>query len=130
MTKFLPSAVSKFLVCYGVSVILDPVLILIVDLGYHNYDCTSYSNACADNITLNSCLCYNGDFIKLYYKSVAVEGSGIMGIIVTILLYISYSIISILLLYEYLVYVHEDARILDLWRRTTGKKNINIFIHL
>jgi hypothetical protein len=51
---------------------------------------------------------------------VGTEGSGITGIILTVLLYFATFIISSLLVYEYLVYVHKDARILDLWRRVKG----------
>ena len=28
--------------CYGVATVLDPLLIIIVDLAMHNYDCATY----------------------------------------------------------------------------------------
>lgn len=70
--------------------------------------------------TSNSCPCFNGDFIKLFNRTVVEEGSGVTGAILMLIVYIICSIVSTLLLYEYLVYVHKDARILDLWRRVKG----------
>jgi hypothetical protein len=103
--------------------ILDPPLIFIVDLAYHNYDCQSYNRNCKINYTANNCPCFEGDFIKLYNRTMETEDSGVTGIIITIVLYFVSMVVSTLLLYEYLVYVHKDARILDLWRRVKGTSN-------
>jgi hypothetical protein len=48
------------------------------------------------------------------------EGSGITGAFITLLIYLCVGIISLFLLYEYLVDVHRDGRILDLWRRVNA----------
>jgi len=48
---------------------------------------------------------------------IRIEGSGITGAFITLLLYLGSIILSMLLLYEYLVHVHRDGRILDIWRR-------------
>ena len=98
--------------------VLDPLLVIIVDLAMHNYSCATYSSACKADYTSNDCACYIGDFQKLWVRLLASEGSGIAGAIITICLYIGTSVLALLSLYEYLVYVHKDARILDLWRRT------------
>ena len=45
------------------------------------------------------------------------ENSGITGLFILLMLYIGTMIIASLLLYEYLVHIHRDGRILDLWRR-------------
>ena len=111
---------SKFIACYGIATILDPVLLFIVDIAYHNYDCSTYDPNCTADYTSNSCLCFNGDFIKLFNRTVYEEGSGVTGVILVIIIYVVSIIVSTLLLYEYLVYVHKDARILDLWRRIKG----------
>lgn len=55
------------------------------------------------------------------------EGSGLTGLFITILLYLGTIVISSLALYEYLLHVHKDGRILDLWRRITGN-NEEFFI--
>ena len=111
---------SKFIACYGIATILDPLLLFIVDLAYHNYNCSSYSANCNLDYTSDSCSCFNGDFIKLFNRTVISEGSGVTGVILVVIVYFACAIVSTLLLYEYLVYVHKDARILDLWRRVKG----------
>ena len=98
--------------------ILNPILIAFIDLVYHNYDCVKYDSHCSADYTANSCPCFTGDFIKLWDRMKRDESSGMTGAIITVMLYVGSMIISTLLLYEYLVYVHKDARILDLWRRT------------
>jgi hypothetical protein len=118
--RTLPDVCSKFIACYGIAVILDPLLIFIVDLGYHNYECQKKSEICQADYTAKDCTCFNGDFIKLYYRMMITEGSGITGIILILLIYFGCFVISSVLVYEYLVYVHKDARILDLWRRVKG----------
>ena len=118
--KFLPDVCSKFIACYGIATILDPVLLFIVDIAYHNYNCSSYYSSCMTDYTSNKCLCFNGDFIKLFNRTINEEGSGVTGVILVVIIYVISIIVSTLLLYEYLVYVHKDARILDLWRRVKG----------
>ncbi len=49
-----------------------------------------------------------------------IEGSGITGLFIMLLLYIGSSVFSVLILYEYLVHLHRDGRILDIWRRVNA----------
>lgn len=114
---FLPDIFSKFFAYYGVTVVLNPILIFFVDLIYHHYSCPQLSESCKDSYTSSQCECYNGDFIKLWYRMDRIEGSGITGGFITIMIYIATSVLSLLFLYEYLMYIHRDGRILDLWRR-------------
>jgi hypothetical protein len=62
---FYPIVLCKFNAAFGVATILDPILILLVDLGYHNYACTQISDACKVDYTADSCDCFNGDFSKV-----------------------------------------------------------------
>ena len=80
--------------------------------------------------TSNKCLCFNGDFIKLFNRTIYEEGSGVTGVILVVIIYVISIIVSTLLLYEYLVYVHKDARILDLWRRVKGNFCNKVTNHL
>ena len=118
--KFLPESYSKFVIAFGIATIFDPILILFIDLCYHHYDCAQVSNACAISYTASDCNCYNGDFIKLWVHMLNLEGSGITGAIMTIMIYIAVMTISLLLVYMYLIYIHRDAHILDIWRRING----------
>jgi uncharacterized BrkB/YihY/UPF0761 family membrane protein len=45
------------------------------------------------------------------------ESSGITGLFIMLMLYTGTMVISSLILYEYLVHIHRDGRILDLYRR-------------
>lgn len=99
---------------------LDPYLILIIDLIYHNYDCGGHIHACQVSYTSSDCNCFNGDFIKLANRLKRTEGSGITGAFITIILFFCSTVLGAFILYEYLVYIHRDGRILDLWRRITS----------
>ena len=111
---------SKFTACYGIATILDPFLLFLVDVAYHNYGCRTYDADCSTDYTSSECSCFEGDFVKLFNRTKADEGSGITGAILIVVVYFGTVIISAFLYYEYLVYVHKDARILDLWRRIRG----------
>ena len=115
---FMPESGSKFIAAYGIATILDPILIIVVDLINQNYSCEStYPLTCKDDYTASICECFNGDFVKLWYRMEREEGSGITGLFITLMIYIATTVISALLFYEYMLHVHKDARILDLWRR-------------
>lgn len=51
----------------------------------------------------------------------AEEGSGITGLILTLIIYCGAFVLAKLVIYEYLVYVHREARVLDIWRRINGQ---------
>ena len=96
---------------------LDPVLTLLVDLIYHHFNCGAVNEICYSNYTASDCACYNGDFIKLWYRSARSEGTGLTGAFITVMIYMGTGILAMLILHEYLLHVHRDGRILDLWRR-------------
>lgn len=107
----LPEQVSVFMAAFGLYTILDPLLILFIDLAVaHNFACTTYDSACAEDITSDSCTCFTGDAFKLYYKYDQDEGSGMGGIFITIILYSCTMVLAGLLVYEYMVHIHHGAR--------------------
>ena len=115
--KYVPNSYSKFVLSFGISMILDPYIILLIDLCYHHYECNKTSISCMTSYSSSSCICYNGDFIKLWYRMVNLEGNGITGLLITIILYLSSTIVSCLLIYIYLIYIHRNSHILDIYRR-------------
>ena len=120
MADYLPEVVSKFFAAFGIAAVLDPYLIIIIDLIYENYNCTARSEACHTDYTSSDCKCFNGDFLKLWYRMEIEEGSGLTGLFIMILLYMGTTIIGMLMLYYYIVYVHREGRVLDQWRRING----------
>eukprot|EP01038_Epipyxis_sp_PR26KG_P005003 gene5003-6988_t len=91
ISRFLPDSVSKFIAAFGVASTLDPILTTLIDVCYHHYSCSQYSHSCEVNKLSDNCACYDGSII-----------------------------FSILILYEYLIRIHRDGRILDIYRRING----------
>lgn len=48
------------------------------------------------------------------------EGSGVSGVFITLLIYFTTAVLGTAMLYQYLVHVHMNARILDNYRRVTA----------
>eukprot|EP01041_Mallomonas_annulata_P000103 gene103-145_t len=115
--QFFPDSASMFVAAFGIWTTLDPIAIMIVDILALNFNCTQRSTACAEDYTSNSCNCFNGDFIKLWIRMTNEEGSGVTGLLLTVIIYISVCVLSSLLLHEYVVHIHKDSRVVDLWRR-------------
>ena len=101
-----PEACSKFVASFGVATVLDPILVIIVDLAMHNYSCASYSASCLADYTSNECACYIGDFQKLWVRLLASEGSGIAGAIITICLYLGSTVVDIKPIYSLNALLH------------------------
>jgi len=114
---FFPDSASMFVAAFGVWATLDPFLVMAIDLLAQNFNCSSRSAACSVNYTATDCSCFNGDFIKLWVRMSADEGSGVSGLLITCMLYVGIPVASSLFLHEYLVRMHKNARVLDLWRR-------------
>jgi len=52
------------------------------------------NSICKSDYTSSNCHCFNGDFVKLIYRTINDEGSGITGFFITIVLYLSTFIIG------------------------------------
>lgn len=109
---------SKFLCWWGVCTFFDPLLILLVDLISHNYDCSRLSR-CSD-VSSSDCTCSGGDAMKLYLFFKRTEGNGIVGVFITILIYGCLMTLAFFALYTYMLYIHMNGRMLDIYRRLNG----------
>ena len=85
---YFPIIGSRFVSFYGLATILNPFLILIVDIASEQYNC-EVRPGCTDDVTVDSCLCVEGDSFLLYSRFLATEGSGIIGIVVNIIMNIT-----------------------------------------
>jgi len=99
-----------FIAAFGMATMLDPFLVLLVDVMASNYNCSLQSSACAEDYTSGGCDCFTGDFKKLWDRLYADEGSGVTGLFITVMLYVASTVMATLLLHEFLVHVHKDAR--------------------
>ena len=84
----------------GVYAFLDPIITLIFDICYANWD---------------------GDFFKFYNHFNKVEGNGTVGAYITVFLMLTYLILSGYAFYYYMVFRYMNGRILDLYRRLSGQ---------
>ncbi|XP_011845079.1 PREDICTED: uncharacterized protein LOC105546482 [Mandrillus leucophaeus] len=94
-----PDVLSKLIITMGLWTVLDPLAVFIVDtlLG----------------ILANSGETPMADAAKLYWMFVRTMQPGILGVVITVLLYILLFIISSLILYLYCLRLHNDSWILD-----------------
>jgi len=117
MAGGLPDGLSTFISSFGIMTILDPALVLIVDLINGNYNCPGSGAVCND-YTAPECTCFTGDWMKLWDRMESEDsGSGISGLLITMIIYFSLSVLSALFYHEYITRIHRNGHILDLWRR-------------
>ena len=88
--------------------LFDPFLIMVVDLSY-------YYGADVDT----------GDIFKLYNYYFKRDGSGVVGIVLTLFIYFFLTALNSFLLYFYMIWVHMNGRVIDLYIRLNG--DINAF---
>jgi hypothetical protein len=112
-----PTILWKFLSYFGLFTVVDPLNIFFLNSCYLQFSCAERSSACKLDYTSESCKCFTGDAFKLYERLYASEGSGVTGNAILIVLYSSLVTMSALLLCEYLVSIHDNGRLLDIWRR-------------
>nr|XP_035979857.1 uncharacterized protein LOC118555715 [Halichoerus grypus] len=98
-----PDVLSKLIITMGLWTVLDPLAVFIVD-------------------TVLGRLTHNGetpiaDAAKLYWVFVRTKHSGVLGVMLTVLIYSLLFIISSLILYLYCLRLHNDSWILDAFQR-------------
>lgn len=64
-----------------------------------------------------------GDAFKLYSRFLVEEGSGVVGIFLTCILYFVLISLSIFMVYYYLLNIHMNGRMLDVYRRIHNHEN-------
>ena len=94
-----PTKMCKFIAWYGLATCLDFFLIAVVDLANQNTD---------------------GDLFKLFNYYAQTQNSGFIGLFLTLLVQFAILIVNIFLFYNYIVFVHNDARIYDIYLRISG----------
>ncbi|XP_040289911.1 uncharacterized protein LOC121002532 [Bufo bufo] len=105
-----PTILSKFIIALGLWTVLDPLAVFIVDsfLGRLSY---SVEKPIADAA-------------KLYWLFIRIERSGTPGILITLLIYTMIFIISSSVLYLYLLRIHKESWILDVFQRITCDEEV------
>jgi len=115
----LPEIYSYYMSAFGLAAILDPVLILLVDVVLENYACTTRVG-CREDYTLSSCRCFEGDAFKLMRRLTDEEDGGVVGAFYALLIYFITSTLAFGLLCIYLFGLHANGRIYDTYCRIFG----------
>ena len=120
----LPDIMSKWMMGFGVGVVLDGVLVFVVDMAYGNYNCATLQ-LCASSYMSPSCLCMTGDAFKLPEKFMMLEGSSAPGWVLIALANGLLFLVAGILFYNYLLLQHFNGRVWDLyWRLTALEQDI------
>lgn len=104
-----PRVYYKVLSWIGVYAVLDPILVLIIDLVSSSFE--------------------QGDWFKFYNYFLKKEGNGIVGIYITFFIMFGMTIFNGFLFYYYMIFVHMDGRILDLYKRMSGTRKTFFIPH-
>ena len=94
-----PVKICKFIAWYGIATCLDFFLVCVVDMANQNI---------------------GGDLFKMYNYYETTQSSGFIGFFMTFLVQFAMFIINIFIFYNYIVFVHNDARIHDIYMRISG----------
>jgi hypothetical protein len=97
-----PRVYYKVLSWVGVFIVLDPILVLLIDLASGSWQ--------------------QGDWFKFYTYFMKKEGNGIVGIYITFFIMFGMTIFNGFLYYYYMIFVHMEGRILDLYKRMSGTR--------
>ncbi|XP_072306697.1 uncharacterized protein ofcc1 [Eucyclogobius newberryi] len=102
----LPSFTSKLIMAQGVWTVLDPLAVFAVDalLGHLVYSPETPV----------------GDAAKLYWHFYRSDQSGVAGLVLTVFLYAVLTILSLIIMFIYLLRFHDDGRMLDVYQRLTA----------
>jgi len=106
--EFFPKVFSKFVVWFGFGSMGDGILIAIVDTAIRNKE---------------------GDFYKLpnYYEKA--EDSPIAGYIVVTVIYIFFIILNVIIFYNYIIYLHMNGKLQDIYARLSGDPKVFFIPH-
>jgi len=116
-----PEISSRFVAFFGLGACLDGLLVTAIDLISGNYNCDARPE-CAD-VASPACSCTEGDAFRLYYRFQRDEGSGIIGGFLTAFLFMAMFMLAAFVLYLFLLHVHLDGRMLDVYRRLNGMES-------
>ncbi|XP_077967584.1 uncharacterized protein LOC144421905 [Styela clava] len=105
-----PLLFSKFIMAYALWTTVDPIAILIVDSALGRYQFSASQPI--------------GDAYKLYWHFLRIQGSGVIGVPLTVYLYVLLMFTSIVVLYLYFLKLHNNGRMLDIFHRLHGEEGI------
>lgn len=102
-----PVSFCKFIAWFGLATVFDFFLISVIDFASQDW---------------------YGDLFKLYnYYAKSESGSGFVGFFLTFIIELGLLIVNLFIFYNYIVFIHMDGRLSDIYMRISGKMR-NFFI--
>uniref|UniRef100_A0A8C6QFB5 Orofacial cleft 1 candidate 1 n=1 Tax=Nannospalax galili TaxID=1026970 RepID=A0A8C6QFB5_NANGA len=98
-----PDALSQLITMVGLWTILDPLAVFLVDIFLGRLSHGEETPT--------------ADAAKLYWMLISTKQPAVLGVVITVILYILIFIISLLILYLYCLRVHNDFWVLDAFQR-------------
>ncbi len=96
-----PVSFCKFIAWYGLATVFDFFLIAVIDFATQDW---------------------KGDLFKLYlFYGQADANSGFVGFFLTFIIHLGLLIVNLFIFYNYIVFIHMDGRLSDIYMRITGK---------
>ena len=86
---------------YGIATVFDFFLISVIDFAVQDWD---------------------GDLFKLYNYYSKTESSGFVGYFLTFIIHLGLLIVNLFIFYNYIVFIHLDGRLSDIYMRISGKE--------
>jgi hypothetical protein len=96
----IPRMFYKVICWYGILTMLDPFIVLLLD--------------CVDQAWTF------GDYFRFYNFYFKKQASGLVGIYLTIFVIFAFTVLNGFLFYNYMIFIHMNGRILDLYKRLSG----------
>ena len=100
----IPDLGSRFIAAFGIQALLDPFWIFLVDIALQRYQAPRTDVPTADAT-------------KLYWHFDQLEGSGAVGIFLTLFLYTFTTFTVLSCFYMYFLRVHMNGRLIDIYHR-------------
>lgn len=94
-----PVKLCKFIAWYGLATMLDFFICDVMDFADQNS---------------------NGDLFRLYNYYQKTQGAGIVGLFLTLMIQLAMLILNFFIFYNYIAFVHCDARLSDIYLRISG----------
>lgn len=90
----------KVICWYGIMTIFDPLIVLVIDFVVQDFS--------------------NGDYFRFYNYYFKRQNNGLVGIYLTVFLIFGLVVLNAFIFYNYMIFVHMNGRILDLYKRLSG----------
>lgn len=110
---FFIDAGYRFIFAWGLYAVLDPWLILVVDLCYQRWRDGGGAQP-------------TGDAFKLYWLFARSDDGGTPGAFLTLFAYVVLTLLAVITLYIYLLRLHMDGRVVDLYQRLSAAEDVYV----